>query len=360
MKFGLILVAMVSALSPLWGAFWWKERTDRYPPATVYFRDAEGVDWRIDKRLAETLFKVARVTDKTDEGVLLEADTHTLIQVDLDTSKVLWREEVSKAYNWLTTCNGILLRLYDEQNQRRDLFFIRDGKRWFKPKGLTLNNLHWRDAKEGILLPGNHSGEPLAYALSAAGLEEINGKPVTSAPWLGQNGILGLSTYEATFQLFDIQSGNIYTLPKAYQPIFCVSLQAIFVQEKTGLRRIAIYDALHDKTTFLAKETRFSAVDDFYIVYGHQGETHLYNSTGGHFKWPGKVSIRHIRCSPHEIVVVESDTLKELLNTTTLMRRTFDVEDELTPCDTFLNVKQPNGTVYLIDMVTGEKVIVKE
>ena len=360
MKFGLILVAMVSALSPLWGAFWWKECTGCYPPVTVYFRDAEGVDWCIDKRLAETLFKVARATDKTDECALLEADTHTLIQVDLDTSKVVWREEVSKSYTWLTTCNGILLGLYDEQNQRRNQFFIRDGKRWFKPKGLTLNNLHWRDAKQGILLPGNISGEPLAYALSAAGLEEINGKPVTSAPWLGTNGILGLRTYEATFQLFDIQSGNVYTLPKAYQPIFCVSLQAIFVQEKTGLRRTAIYDALHDKTTFLAKETRFSAVDNFYIVYGHQGETHVYNSKGGHFKWPGKVSISQIRCSPHEIVVVESDTLKELLNTTTMMRRAFDVEDELTPCGTFLNVKKPNGTVYLIDMVTGEKVVVKE
>ena len=360
MKFGLILVAMVSALSPLWGAFWWKDTTKLYPPAKVYFRDAEGVDWRIDKRLAETLFKVARVTDKTDEGALLEADTHTLIQVDLDTSKVVWREEISKAYTWLTTCNGILLRLYDEQNQRRNLFFIRDGKRWFKPKGLTLNNLHWRDAKEGILLSGNISGEPLAYTLSAAGLEEINGQPVTSAPWLGANGILGLSTYEATFQLFDIQSGNVYTLPKAYQPIFCVSLQAIFVQEKTGLRRYAIYDVQQNKTTFLAKDTRFSAVDNFYIVFENKGNTHVYNSKGGHFKWPGKVSIRQIRCSPHEIVVVESDTLKEVLNTTTQMRLSFDVADELSPFDTFLKVKQPNGTVYLIDMVTGEKVVVKE
>ena len=139
-----------------------------------------------------------------------------------------------------------------------------------------------------------------------------------------------------------------------------MSLQAIFVQEKTGLRRYTIYDVQQNKTTFLAKDTRFSAVDNFYIVFENKGNTHVYNSKGGHFKWPGKVSIRQIRCSPHEIVVVESDTLKELLNTTTLMRRTFDVEDELTPCGTFLNVKQPNGTVYLIDMVTGEKVVVKK
>lgn len=361
MKFSLILVAMVSALSPLWGAFWWKDTTKLYPPAKVYFRDAEGVDWRICTRLAETLFKVAQVTDKTDEGALLEADTHTLIQVDLDTSKVVWREEVSKAYTWLTTCNGILLGLYDEQNQRRNQFFIRDGKKWFRPKELNANNLRrWTDYKDGILLSGLISGEPLVYALSAAGIEGISGKPVTSGPWLGENGILGLSTYEAVFQIFDIQSGKYYSLPQNYQPVFCVSLQAIFVQEKTGLRRYAIYDVQQNKTTFLAKDTIFSAVDDFYVIYGHQGETHVYNSKGGHFKWPGKVSIRQIRCSPHEIVLVESETLKEVLNTTTQMRLSFDVADELSPFDTFLKVKKTDGTIYLIDLVTGEKVVVKE
>lgn len=356
MKHCLILFMMVSMVSNLWGAFWWKDTTKLYPPAKVYFRDAEGVDWRIDTRLAETLFKVAQVTEESDEDELLRTNTHTLIQVNLDDSRILWREEVSSAYSKFTSCNGIWLELYDQDNRRNTHFFVRDGKKWFRPKGLNLKNFYWRDYKNGILLPGVITGEPLVYALSAEGLEGINGKSVTSAPWLGENGILGLSTYDAEFQILDIQSGTYYSLPKEYKPVFCVSLQAIFVQEKTGLRRYAIYDVQQNKTTFLAKDTRFSAVDDFYIVFENKGDTHVYNSKGGHFKWPGKASIRQIRCSPYEIVLVESETLKEVLNTTTQMRLSFDVADELSLFDTFLKVKKTDGTIYLIDLITGEKI----
>ena len=356
MKHYLILIFIVLLkTSLLWGALGWMDTMDIYPPVKVYFKDAKGVSWRIKERLAETLFIVAQAKDDVNIDELLDAKMFYLMQIDLENSSIMWYEAIPKSYFKITTCNGILL-VFNESKRKESRFFLRDGKKWLKPNGLDVRNLDWCDYKNGILLPGSLTGEPIAYALSAEGLVHINGKPVTRIPWLGKDAILGLFTYDEGIQIFDVLSGRYYSLPKNYQPIYCLDLNAIFIREKTGSRRYAIFDIQHNKTLFLKDDSQISAVDGFYYIFEKKGETYVYNSKGQCFKWLGLPSIKAIRCPPYEVLVVESNTLKEFINTTTNTRCSFDAEDELSIYDTFLKVREVNGTVYLIDLLTGEHI----
>lgn len=357
MKHYLILIFIVLLkTSMLSGAFWWEDTKDIYPPAKVYFKDAEGVSWRIKERLAETLFVVAQAKDDINIDELLDTETFYLMQVNLDDSTILWREVFPKSYIKYTTCNGILLQLFYEENKKIYMFFLRDEQKWVKQEGLNLKNLDWSDYKDGILIPGKITGDPLVYFLSTKGLNGIHTKPVRRAPWLGKKDILGMFTYEAGFQIFDLCSQKYYSLPKGYQPILCLTLQTIFVQEKMGLRRYAIYDLQNDKISFLKEDSYFSAVEGFYCIFEKKGETHVYTSKGQYFKWLGSPSIEAIRCPPYEVLVVESNTLKEFINTTINTRCSFEAEDELSIYDTFLKVREVNGTVYLIDLLTGDHI----
>lgn len=357
MKHYLILIFIVLLkTSLLSGAFWWEDTKDIYPPAKVYFKDAEGVAWRIQSRLAESLFVVAPVKDGNFEDELLDTETFYLMQVNLDDSTILWREVFPKSYFKYTTCNGILLQLFYEENKKIYMFFLRDEQKWVKQEGLNLKNLDWSDYKDGILIPGKITGDPLVYFLSTKGLDGIHTKPVRRAPWLGEKDIVGMFTYEAGFQIFDLCSQKYYSLPKGYQPILCLTLQTIFVQEKMGLRRYAIYDLQNDKISFLKEDSYCSAVDGFYVIVEPEGYTHVYNSKGEYFRWPKNICVEQIRCSPHEILIVTSDTTKEYVNTTENIRRSFAQEDEVSIFDTFLKVKKANGEIFLIDLVTGENV----
>ena len=356
MKHYLILIFIVLLkTSLLWGALGWMDTMNIYPPVKVYFKDAKGVSWRIKERLAETLFIVAQAKDDINIDELLDAKMFYLMQIDLENSSIMWYEAIPKSYFKITTCNGILL-VFNESKRRESRFFLRDGKKWLKPNGLDVRNLDWSDYKDGILIPGKITGDPLVYFLSTKGLDGIHTKPVRRAPWLGKKDILGMFTYEAGFQIFDLCSQKYYSLPKGYQPIHCVTLQTIFVQEKMGLRRYAIYDLQNNKISFLKEDSYFSAVDGFYYIVEKTGEIYIYNSKGQYFKWLGLPYIKAIRCPPYEVLVVESNTLKEFINTTTNTRCSFEAEDELSIYDTFLKVREVNGTVYLIDLLTGEHI----